>query len=81
MSKWRVRKRDGVWVVLDGAGRLRFCADNHRMAFAFASLRGPRADQSGLIYRTKEYLRILHEKRAREIWQALEQTDYEDDDE
>lgn len=37
MSKrWQVRKRDGVWVVLDRAGKLRYSCDNHFMALSFA---------------------------------------------
>ena len=36
MKKWTVRKRDGVWVVLDRAGKLRYATDQHFMALTFA---------------------------------------------
>lgn len=36
MKKWKVRKRDGVWVVLDQAGKLRYAAAEYRMALSFA---------------------------------------------
>lgn len=40
MAKWVVRKRDGVWVVLDGARKLRYASSEHRMALSFALMRG-----------------------------------------
>lgn len=36
MGRWKVRKRDGVWVVLDRAGKLRYACKQHRMALSFA---------------------------------------------
>ena len=40
MARWAVRKRDGVWVVLDHRGGLRFAADGWRKAVTFALLCG-----------------------------------------
>lgn len=42
MKKWTVRKRDGVWVVLDRAGKLRYATDQHFMALSFALMQGER---------------------------------------
>lgn len=42
MKKWRVVKRDGVWAVLDRAGKLRYAASEHRMALSFALTQGPK---------------------------------------
>ena len=36
MGRWKVRKRDGVWVVLDRAGKLRYACKQHHMALSFA---------------------------------------------
>lgn len=49
MSKWTVRKSDGVWVVIDQTGRLRYATDQHRMALAFALMKSERSPHlSGL---------------------------------
>ena len=40
LARWAVRKRDGVWVVLDHRGGLRFAADEWRKAVTFALLCG-----------------------------------------
>lgn len=40
MNKWKVRKRDGVWLVFDHGGTIRFACDNHRMALSFAFMKG-----------------------------------------
>lgn len=40
MARWAVRKRDGVWVVLDHRGGLRYAADEWRKAVTFALLCG-----------------------------------------
>ena len=42
MSKWRVKKRDGVRLVLDASGRIRHSCDNHFSALTFALLKGER---------------------------------------
>lgn len=40
MKKWKVRKRDGTWWVLDDRGRLRYSCGDHMMALSFAMLAG-----------------------------------------
>jgi hypothetical protein len=42
-KRWRVTKRDGVWAVLDQAGRLRYASAEHHMALCFALTRGAAA--------------------------------------
>ena len=77
MGRWKVRKRDGVWVVLDRAGKLRYACNQHRMALSFALIQP----------KTKSRLWILEPKdMGFETWQeaveqALNQTDYDDHDE
>lgn len=39
-KRWRVFKRDGVWVVLDRAGKIRYAAAEHHMALSFALIQG-----------------------------------------
>ena len=40
MKRWSVRKRDGVWVVFDHRGKLRYTAASWRMAVTFALMCG-----------------------------------------
>lgn len=42
VRKWKVRKRDGTWWVLDGRGRLRYSCGDHLMALSFALMQGER---------------------------------------
>lgn len=40
--KWRVVKRDGVWLTLDGDGKVRYAGLQWRMAYTFALVGAPR---------------------------------------
>jgi len=77
MARWKVRKRDGVWVVLDRAGKLRYACKQHHMALSFALIQ-PKTRSRFWILEPKD---MGFETWQQAVEQALNQTDYDDHDE
>ena len=75
MKKWTVRKRDGVWVVLDGKGELRYAAAEYRMALAFATMRTKDAGSVFVFPHPTDYGSTWDEILRRMCWRRPDSDD------